>query len=133
MIVADANLIVYRFLKGPFTALSDAAVGKDSDWRTAPLWRYEFTSAVATMIIAKVVDEPTAVAAIGAAGAEMISRELLVPQELALEAAIRYRISAYDAQYIALAEELAVPCVTADVQLAAKVPNVAVLLADFVK
>ena len=41
VIVADANLIVYRYVKGPLSPLADQAIKKDADWRTAILWRCE--------------------------------------------------------------------------------------------
>jgi len=47
-----------------------------------------------------------------------------------MQTAIRYGISGYDAQYIALAEEFGVKCVTADVPLARKTPGISVLLSD---
>ena len=133
MIVADANLILYRYVVGQLTPLADAARGKDADWRTTALWRVEFTSALVKMIRARVLDEPAALAAMSAAAADMTPREVDVPQERALRAAVRCGISAYDAQYVALAEILGVPCVTADATMARKTVGVTVLLSDFVK
>lgn len=132
MIIADANLILYRYLNGPLTPLADAALARDPDWRTTALWRCEFTSAVVKMIRADVLDEAAATAAMNAAAADMVPREVEVPQEQALGAALRHGISAYDAQYIALAEMLGHRCVTADAHLARKTPAISVLLADFV-
>ena len=133
MIVADGNLIVYRHVSGPLSARADAAGRKDADWRTAALWRCEMTSALAKMVRGRVLDEAAALSAIAAAGAEMFPRETEVPQDHALRVALRYGISAYDAQYIALAEMLGVPCVTADAALAKKTPALSILLAEFVK
>lgn len=67
MIVADANLIIYRFVAGPFSAQADAAVRKDPNWRTVPLWRYEFTNALTTMVRNNVLSETDAMTAIAAA------------------------------------------------------------------
>lgn len=133
MIIADANLILYRHLNGPFTAKADVAVKRDPDWRTSPLWRSEFTSAVVKMIRAGVLDESDALTAMATAAAEMVPREVEVPQERALRAALQFGISAYEAQYIALAEMLGCRCVTADEPLARKTPAASLLLSDFVK
>ena len=133
MIVADANLIIYRHVSGPQTPLAAAARRKDPDWRTAALWRFELTSALVTMVRARVLDESSALAALVAADAEMSPRETEVPQDHALRVALARGISAYDAQYVALAEILGVPCVTADTALARKAPGLTVALADFVK
>ena len=133
MIVIDANLVLYRHLKGPLTTLAEAALTKDPDWRTSSLWRCEFTSALVKMIRAKVLGEADGLAAMDSATTEMGPRELDVPQAQALRAALAYGISAYDAQYVALAEMLGLRCVTADAALARKTPAVTVLLADFVR
>jgi predicted nucleic acid-binding protein len=113
--------------------LADAARVKDPDWRTVVLWRCEFTSALVKMIRARVLDEPTALTALAAAAADMAPREMDVPHERALRAALRYGISAYDAQYVALAEMWGVSCVTADAALVRKAPGVCVPLADFIR
>jgi predicted nucleic acid-binding protein len=133
MIVADVNLIIYRHVSGPLTPLAAAARRKDPDWRTAGLWHCELTSALVKMVRAKVLDESRALAVLAAADAEMSPRETSVPQDHALHVALTHGVSAYDAQYIALAEILGVPCVTADAALAKKTPGLTVSLADFVK
>lgn len=133
MIVADANLIIYRHVDGPLTKLADEAWANDPDWRSAVLWRCEMTSAVVKMIRGGVLDESDAVIAMADAGRDLAERESVVPQDHAMRTALRYGISAYDAQYIALAEILGITCVTADAALAKKTPGVSVLLARFVK
>jgi len=50
-----------------------------------------------------------------------------------LELAYRTQCSAYDCEYVALAQELDVPLVTADKQLVAAFPKTAVSLEKFVK
>ena len=133
MIVADGNLIIYRHVGGTMSSLADAAVVKDADWRTVPLWRFEMTSAVVKMIRVGVLAEAAGRAAMAAAARELLRREVDVPQERALQVALRHGISAYDAQYIALAEIAGVPCVTADAALAKKAPALSILLSEFVK
>jgi predicted nucleic acid-binding protein len=133
VIVADANLIIYRYLRGPLSPTADAVVRRDGDWRTASLWRSEFTSAAVKMIRGRVISEADALAAMHWAAGEMIEREVDVPQERALRIALLYGVSGYDAQYAALADILGVRCVTADAALARKAPLFAVSVAEFVK
>jgi predicted nucleic acid-binding protein len=133
VIVADASLIIYRHVAGPLTPLAGAARAKDPDWRTAPVWRFEMTSALVKMIRGGVLDEAGALAALAAADAEMTGREVDVPQDRALRDALRYGTSAYDAQYVVVADLLGAPCVTADAALAKKTPGLSTLLADFVQ
>lgn len=133
MIVADANVLVYRYVRGPFSPLADAANVKDADWRVPSFWRCEFTSAVLKLVRAGALSEATAREAMRDAATHLASREMDVPQDRALLAALRFGTSAYDAQYVALAEMLGVSCVTADQPLVQKAPAVCVLLDCFVR
>ena len=133
MIVADANLIIYRHVDGPLTSLAAACRSRDPDWRTTALWRYEFTSALVKMVRGRILDEGGASAALAAAGADMAGREMDVPQDRAMRVALASGVSAYDAQYLALAEILGVPCVTADASLARKAPALSIRIEDYVK
>jgi len=60
-------------------------------------------------------------------------REYAVEARKVLELAYRTQCSAYDCEYVALAQELDVPLVTADKQLVAAFPKTAVSLEKFVK
>lgn len=133
MIAVDANVIVYRYVKGPFTPLAEELLRRDADWRTSSLWRFEFVSALATMLRAKLLNQTQAFNALLAATVEMSPRQMDAPQEQVLLTALRDGISAYDAQYIALAEMLNLRCITADGPLVRKTPARSILLSDFVK
>jgi len=65
------------------------------------------------------------------------AQRLLLPAErpvrmtATLRLAVEHQVSAYDAQYLALARELRVRCVTEDRSLLREFPTVAVSMADF--
>jgi predicted nucleic acid-binding protein len=130
MIVTDANVIIYWATDSPHASQVEQLRQYDPDWRTVPLWRYEFASAMVTMIRAKVMSESAALKALDLAAELMTPREHAVPQAEVLAAALRYDISAYDAQYIVLAELSNAKCVTADAPLARKTPKTSVLLSQ---
>lgn len=132
MIVADTNVLVYLVVQSPQTPLAQQVAAKDADWVFPPLWRYEFTSAIATLLRAAALTATQAEDAIREADHLVAGREIAVDQIAALRAAATFNLSAYDAQYITLAHTLGTRCVTADGRVLRNVPSVAISPADFV-
>jgi predicted nucleic acid-binding protein len=131
LIVVDTNILVYSLIQGPATALARRVLDHDPVIRLPELWRHEFVNALATYSRS------------GGATAEEARQLWLeadrlfepytVPVDLsmALEFAVRHRITAYDAQFIALAEALGVRCVTEDRRLQKQLPRLAVSMEAF--
>lgn len=132
MIVVDANVLVYRYVHGPFTRSAQALLNQDADWRVPRLWRYEFVNALVTMLRNNLLNEHDALSAWTSADEDLAPRESSIAQDQVLARAAQYRISGYDAQYIALAELMSLQCVTADKPLARKARGIAVLLDEFI-
>lgn len=114
MIVVDANILIYRIVAGEMTEAALRLQEKDPDWRTSPLWEYEFGNALVLMIQQKHLTPKMAVQLFQTAKGHFIPGEMPVDSDLALQLATEKRISFYDAQYLALAQMLAVPLVTED-------------------
>ena len=125
MIVADSNLIASCVLESKATPAALALRARDPDWRVPRLWRYEVQNILATMIKAK---------RLGRKDAESVFRGLLDslranenepdPSDVLLLVE-KYGISGYDAQFVALAQELGTMLVTRDKELLKKLPDVA--------
>jgi predicted nucleic acid-binding protein len=90
---------------------------RDSDWVLPPLWRSEFLNVLATAVRTGLVDEEQAFQGWQDAATIVGRREHEPGGEAVLRTAIRYRISAYDAHFVAVAEQLGVKLVTADRKL----------------
>lgn len=133
MIVIDTNVLVYTIIRMPQTADARQVLASDPDWVVPPLWRFEFTSAVTTLVRAKALDEPKALSAITSADQVTSGREVSVDQVAAFRSAGKYNLSAYDGQYIALAEQLNARCVTSDSRMLRNVPGIAVSISDFIR
>ena len=131
MIVADTNLVAYLLIAGERTEAARAAYARDSYWRLPTLWRSEFLNVLVTSVRCDVLDEPQAQSAWTAAVSVFAGNEALPRGEVVLKTALRYGISAYDAQFVVAAESLDIALVTGDRGLARACPRRAVWLEDF--
>jgi len=131
VIVADTNLVSYLLIDGDHTDLARRVYERDPNWRLPTLWRSEFLNVLATTVRTKVLSHEQALAAWHAALRLFGGNEHDVGGELVLAAALRHNISAYDAQFLVLANTLKVPLVTGDKALVRAATPVAQALGEF--
>ncbi len=131
MIVVDTNVIAYLLIEGEKTEQARDLWQSDSDWRVPPLWRAEFLSVLATTVRAGVIGEQEAMLLWRRATALLGHGEVEPGGEVVLTRALRDGLSAYDAQFVAVAESLGVRFITNDQKILRQRPDVAVPLTDF--
>ncbi|HEX7618297.1 MAG TPA: type II toxin-antitoxin system VapC family toxin [Verrucomicrobiae bacterium] len=131
MVVADTNLIAYFVIRDERSELADAIFEADPVWVAPLLWRSELRSALAKYIRHAGMSLEAALVALHSAEEVIGGREYRVSSELVLELAVRSKCTAYDCEYVALAQELGVPLVTADRQILRAFPKMAVALEKF--
>lgn len=123
MIVVDVNVVAYFLIEGDKTAAARDLQHRDADWRLPMLWRHEFLNVLATFTRqggATISEART----LWRLGVELFGpREQGVDMDAALALAVESGISAYDAQYIALARQLRTVCVTEDRRLLRAFPD----------
>jgi predicted nucleic acid-binding protein len=132
VIVTDTNLLVYLYIRGQRTAQAEAVLVRDPAWIAPLLWRSEFRNTLAGLVHRRDVDLDDAVRIAHDAERRMGGAEFSVASQLVLQLAIRSRCSAYDCEFVALAQDLRVPFVTADRQALVAFPSTAVSPTDFV-
>ncbi len=132
MIVVDTNVLCHHGIPGEKTALADRLRQRDSHWCVPPLWRSEFRNVVVGQIRRGAMDLAVAVQLVALTEAMLRETEFAVESRLVLQRAVESGCTAYDCEYVVLAQELAVPLVTSDRQLLAAFPTVAVALEDYV-
>jgi predicted nucleic acid-binding protein len=132
MIVTDTNLLVYLYVRGQRTAQAEAVLVQDPAWAAPLLWRSEFRNTLVGLVRRRDIDLDDAVRMAHDAERRMGGAEFSVASQLVLQLAIRSRCSAYDCEFVALAQDLRVPFVTADRQVLAAFPSTAVSPTDFV-
>jgi predicted nucleic acid-binding protein len=133
VIVTDANLIAYFAIRDANSELADAVFEADPVWVAPLLWRSELRSALAKYIRHAGMSLEVALRALRSAEEVIGGREYRVASEKVLELIMRSDCSAYDCEYVALAQDLGVPLVTADKQVLRAFPKIAVSMGKFVK
>ena len=123
MIVIDTNLVAYALIEGARTALAFQVQEKDAQWRLPVLWQHEFLNILATYVQHAGMEPHEALAIWDRALTLLTPCERLVDMTLALHLALTHRVSAYDAQFIALAQSLNVVCLTEDRRLLKAFPH----------
>jgi predicted nucleic acid-binding protein len=124
MIVADVNLIVYLLTDTSQHSSAVELFRRDPGWRVPPLWRHEMLNVIATLTRQTVLEEQEAFTLWRNALDLFKPREELPDAERALSLSIHNKVSAYDAQYVALAEQLKIPLITEDKKLQKAFPSI---------
>ncbi len=114
MIVADTNLLAYLLLGGTGTEAAQAVFRRDPEWNAPLLWRSELRSILAGYLRRRDLRIDDAIEVQQKAEALLSGREHVVPSERVLRLVASSTCSAYDCEFVALAEQLGVPLVTSD-------------------
>jgi predicted nucleic acid-binding protein len=132
VIVADTNLLAYLVLGGAEQPLATGVARRDAAWAVPQLWRSEFRNILAGYMRLGRLGLAGAWAAHEVADRLVAGREYAVRGHDVLRLVESSRCSAYDCEFAALAQHLAVPLVTWDKQLLRGFPGVAVAPKAFV-
>lgn len=131
MIVADTNVVIYLMIEGQKTEMAQRTFRRDSNWAIPSLWRHEFLNVLATLVRQGGVEIEDAIDVWHTSTQLLAFGEQDVDMLHALRLASLYNISAYYAQYVALALDLNVPYVTEDQQILRIFPNTALSMQKF--
>lgn len=130
MIVVDVNVLAYLLIPGKFTEAAEKLLEEDPIWVVPRLWRSELRNILANYLRANQMDLSDA-ALIFQRASELIGvEEYEVETADVLRLSKESKCSAYDCEYVALAEFLDLVLVTADSKLAKAFSRRTRLLAD---
>jgi len=132
VIVVDTNILAHFYLEGPRTAVARHLKEKDRDWIVPLLWRYEFMNILATASRHDPSSAKMFIQTWDRIRAHLAAREMEVDHRVALTLAIQYRITAYDAQFVALAEASNTVLITEDRPLQKQFPSRALSMDHFI-
>lgn len=133
MIVADVNLVAYLLISGEHTEQARAVLRRDAVWAFPYLWRSEFRNVLAMHIQHRGMSLHDASLLWDNAAALARHHEYTVEAQAVLGLVARQPLTAYDAEYVALARHLHVPLITFDQKLQSAVPKVAISAERFLQ
>jgi predicted nucleic acid-binding protein len=132
MIAVDNDVISYFWLDASRTEAARAARERDRDWSAPQLWRSEFRNVLYQHMRHRGLSLPDALHIAEQAEADLAADTYPVDTTDVLRLVDATGHSAYDCEYVALAQQLGVTLVTGDAALPDLFPDTAVLLEAFV-
>ncbi len=130
MLLVDTNVIAYLLIEGDHTDAAQQLRRRDPDWQSEAFLLVEFTNVLASSIATKRMTQTLAEQFLAKAIALLDGKLSRISHASVLAAAVRHRVSAYDARFLALAETLGHRLVTDDKKLRAAAPNLTQSLAE---
>ena len=133
MIVVDANIISYYFIRSEKTELAESVWEKDPEWVVPVFWRLEFMNVVSKYCRFNGMTFDEAKTLFGDVLDSLSEKECHTNPENVLELSVKKSVTVYDAEYVSLAKSLGIKLVTADSEILRKFPETAVSMEDFTK
>lgn len=128
MIVVDSNILAYLYLPGDHTAAAERLLVKEPEWAAPVLWRSEFRNILAGFLRRKSLTFEQTASLQAEAEQLLAGCEYEVDSRAVLELVRDSDCSAYDCEFIALAEKLQTSLVTMDKKLLKAFPGRALAL-----
>ena len=129
VVLVDTNILAYLLIEGDRTACAQKLFERDSDWCSEAFVMVEFSNILATYVRTKALTQAQGTRLLTEAQA-LVSTLHNMTNAQALETAMQYEISAYDARFISLARHLKLKLVTEDAKLRTAVPSWTLSLTD---
>ena len=132
MIVVDTNVIHYRWVRGAHTGAAQAVRQQDPDWHAPILWRSELRNVLTAYLRRESMSREQIVEILDATDQALAGSEHIIADQLVLDVVEASTLTAYGAEFVALASALSVPWVTADKAVLKAFPDRAMTMEAFV-
>jgi predicted nucleic acid-binding protein len=132
MIVVDTNIIAYLYLESPRSTQVEQLIKKDTQWAAPLLWRSEFRNVLTLYIRKGHLSLEEAQQIMQEAMLLMQGREYEIVSFHVLELVASSSCSAYDCEFVALAEDLGTSLVTVDKKILKEFPRIAISLDEII-
>ena len=114
MIVVDTNVVAYLLLPGPQTEAAEALLQAHPTWAAPSLWRSEWRNVLCGYLRRGSLSLEQVIALQEQAETLVIGHEEPVGSDAVLRLAAGSGCSAYDCEFVAAAQQLNAPLITAD-------------------
>ena len=131
MIVVDTNIISYLYISGARSHQVEQLLSFDAHWVAPVLWRSEFRRVMSLYLRKNYLSFDEVLRIIHQAENLLGANEYEIPSALIMELVNSSQCSSYDCEFVALAQYLGVPLLTADKKILHEFPNIAVSLQGF--
>lgn len=125
MIVVDTNVIAYLMLPGDLTAAAEALLESEPNWVAPPLWKSEFRSILAGYMRRGTLSLQQATEIQTAAEDLLAGNEANPESKAILQLVAESQCSAYDCEFVALAQQLECALYTMDTKVLNAFPETA--------
>lgn len=130
--MVDTNVIAYLFLEGERTPQAERILEADPEWAAPMLWRSEFLSVLARYLRLGIISLEVAVSMAQESERLLEGNEFEVSSGQVLELTRKSQCSAYDCQFVALAQDLNVHMVTSDKRILREFPSIAISMEKYI-
>lgn len=133
MIVVDTNVISYFYLSSEYSELAEQLFMKNCSWSAPMLWRSEFRNVLSYYIKRKIMNLNEAIQIFEAAETLFQNKEYEVNSMQVLKLAQKSGCSAYDCEFVNLAQDLNVPLITMDRKLLNNFKDTATSIQEYIE
>ncbi len=133
MIVADTCLVVHLFNETQLTGIAQKIQKKDASWIFPPLWQEEYANVISKLARKESRDIHEVIKHFSYVLDELRGCEIAVDSRKALKISIEYKISVYDAHFVALALDFDITLITEDKEVLKNCKGIAFSMNDFLK
>ena len=131
MIVVDTNIICYLFISSDHSEQAEKLLMSDSDWHAPILWRSEIRSVLSLYLRKKILAMDDVLQIIQHADDLLKNNEYEIQSSSVMQLVDSSTCSAYDCEFVALAQHLSAPLITADKKVLREFPDIAISLNDY--
>lgn len=128
MIVVDTNILAYLYLPTEHTSLAEKLLDSDPEWVAPLLWRSEFRNVLALYLRKNLLTFDQAFSIQTEAESLLSDCEYDLGSYEVLKLVNNSECSAYDCEFVALAQQLGIQLVTIDKKVLRNFPQTAISL-----